>query len=264
MFRWDPQQYQHFSGPRSRPYGDLIAQIGASSPQRVIDLGCGDGTLTSTLRTRWPDAEVLGVDSSAEMLDRAAGLADRRLRFHQADVTTFEPDAKADVVLSNALFQWVPEHIEILRRWVGALPDSAWFAFQVPGNFSAPSHELMRELVALPPWRQLLPDGVLRHEDASFSAEQYAAVFLDQGWQVDAWETTYVHLLTGADPVLEWVRGTGLRPVLAALPADAVADFEAGYATRLRAAYPTRADGVTPFAFRRIFCVAHGPAAETR
>lgn len=262
MFRWDPQQYRQFSGPRSRPYGDLVAQIGAATPQRVIDLGCGDGALTSTLRSRWPDADVVGVDSSAEMLSRAARLADDRLTFQQADVATFEPDAKADVVLSNALFQWVPDHVDVFRRWTGALSDSAWFAFQVPGNFSAPSHVLMREIVASPPWRDLLADGILRHEDASLSPEQYAAVFLDLGWSVDAWETTYVHLLAGPDPVLEWVRGTGLRPVLAALPPDAVADFEGEYATRLRSAYPTRADGLTPFPFRRIFCVAHGPAAE--
>ena len=137
-------------------------------------------------------------------------------------------------MLSNALFQWVPDHAELFRRWTRALADTAWFAFQVPGNFSAPSHVLMRELVAAAPWRDLLPAGILRHEDATLAPAQYADVFLDQGWSVDAWETTYVHLLTGADPVLEWVRGTGLRPVLAALPSDRVAAFEAKYAARLR------------------------------
>ena len=261
MFRWDPQQYRQFAGPRARPFGDLVAQIGAIAPARVLDLGCGDGALTSTLRSRWPDAQVLGVDSSAEMLGRAAGVADARLSFRQADVATLEPDPDADVVVSNALFQWIPDHVEVLRRWTRALPDTAWFAFQVPGNFDAPSHVIMRELTAAAPWSHLLPAGILRHEDASWSPEQYADVFLDQGWGVDAWETTYVHLLTGADPVLEWVRGTGLRPVLAALPPDRVAEFEGEYAGLLRKAYPARADGVTPFAFRRVFCVAHGPAA---
>jgi trans-aconitate 2-methyltransferase len=261
VFVWDPQQYRQFAGPRSRPFGDLVAQIGASAPRHVLDLGCGDGELTATLTRRWPSAQVIGLDSSAEMLARAASRAGPQLAFRQADVAAEPADPHADVVVSNALFQWLPEHVEVFQRWIAAMAPGAWFAFQVPGNFAAPSHELMRELVAAEPWASLLPAGVLRHEDAVRTPAEYSGVFLNAGWGVDAWETTYTHLLGGPDPVLEWVRGTGLRPVLAALPPDRVRAFEAEYATRLRQAYPPRDDGLTPFEFRRVFCVAHRPGA---
>ena len=247
MFRWDPQQYQQFAGARARPFGDLVAQIGAHDVRRVIDLGCGDGALTATLTDRWPHAEVIGLDSSAEMLAQAEVHIGPRLGFRQADISHEAPDPQADVVVSNALFQWVPEHVDVLRRWTCALADSAWFAFQVPGNFAAASHVLMREQADSPRWKPLLPEGILRHEDATLAPKQYAGVFLDQGWSADAWETTYVHLLAGEDPVLDWLRGTGLRPVLAALPAGDVAAFEAEYAARLHDAYPGpggRADAV--------------------
>lgn len=263
MVRWDPQQYQRFATPRSRPFEDLVARIGARAPGRVIDLGCGDGELTATLRLRWPGADVVGLDSSAEMLARAVTLAGPGLSFLQSDVRLAAPDARADVVVSNALFQWVPGHVEVLRRWIAALPPGAWFAFQVPGNFSAPSHALMRELAGSPPWSSLLASDTLRHDDAVLSPAEYADVFLDAGCAVDAWETTYTHLLDGTDPVLEWVRGTGLRPVLAALPADRVSAFETEYGARLRQAYPARDDELTPFEFRRVFCVAHRPDAPT-
>ena len=258
MFPWDPEQYRRYSGPRSRPFGDLIAQIGAHAPRRVVDLGCGGGELTATLTDRWPDAQVVGLDSSTDMLARAATRAGSNLTFRQADVALEPADARADVVVSNALFQWVAGHVDVLRRWVGALAPGAWFAFAVPGNFSAPSHALMRELAASDPWASLLPPDTLRHDQVGSPAD-YAGVFLDAGWLVDAWETTYVHLLDGPDPVLEWVRGTGLRPVLAALPPGRAEAFEALYSARLRPAYPARDDGLTPFPFRRVFCVAHRP-----
>ena len=246
MFRWDPQQYQQFAGPRARPFGDLVARIGAQSPRHVVDLGCGAGELTATLTQRWPAAHVVGLDSSAEMLTRAAFVAGPRLSFGQADVAVALPDPEADVVVSNALFQWVPDHLKVIGRWIDALAAGSWFAFQVPGNFGAASHVLMRELAASEPWSSLLPAHLLRHDDAVLTPGQYATVFL-----------------AGPDPVLEWVRGTGLRPLVVALPANRVASFEADYAARLREAYPTRDDGLTPFEFRRIFCVANAPSEAT-
>ncbi len=261
MFTWDPQQYRQFAGPRSRPFADLVAQIGAPAAGRVVDLGCGDGELTATLARRWPGAQVVGLDSSAEMLARAASRAGPVLTFRQADVAREPADRQAEVVVSNALFQWIPDHVAVLRRWIAAMAPGAWFAFQVPGNFAAASHAVMRELVTAEPWVSLLPAGILRHEDAVRTPSEYADVFLEAGWAADAWETTYTHLLGGPDPVLEWVRGTGLRPVLAALPAGRVSAFEAEYAARLRQAYPARDDGLTAFEFRRVFCVAHRPGA---
>ena len=257
MFDWDPDQYRRYADERSRPFGDLVARLAPPDPQRVLDLGCGDGALTATLSARWTDATVIGVDSSADMIRSAQARATDRLAFRQADVARLDVDRAADVVVSNAMFQWVPDHLDVLRRWAGALAAGSWFAFQVPGNFDAPSHRLLRELAGVRRWARLLPADLLRHDDAVATPADYADLFLDAGWRVDAWETTYVHLLSGTDPVLEWVRGTGLRPLLAALPADEIDDFVAAYAQLLRTAYPPRHDGITAFEFRRIFCVAH-------
>lgn len=253
--RWDPGQYVKFSDERARPFLDLLARIGHESPRRVIDLGCGPGNLTALMAQRWPNAVVEGIDSSADMIERAAPLADDRLRFAVGDVKHWTMPADADVIVTNATLQWVPGHQELLWRWAGALPPGGWLAMQVPGNFSAPSHQLMRSIAASAPWRAKLHD-VLRHEDAVGTPSAYAALLLDAGLAVDVWESTYLHVLHGDDPVLEWVRGTALRPVLAALSSQDAAAFESEYAAALRAAYPAGSSG-TLFPFRRIFAVAH-------
>lgn len=256
MFQWQPEQYLRFNWERGRPFVDLIARIGAEQPRRVLDLGCGDGGFTAWLVRRWPTAEVLGIDSSAEMITRAAEHAGDRLSFRLGDVLECQPDPAYDVVLANAVLQWVPGHLDVMRAWARILAPNAWLAWQVPGNFSSPSHVLMRELADAPRWRGRLA-GVLRHHDAVLAPVEYAQAMLAQGWTVDAWETTYCHQLAGDDPILEWVRGTGLRPVLQALGEDA-GEFEAEYAAALRSAYP-RGEHGTFFEFRRVFCVAHRP-----
>ncbi len=256
---WDPGKYVQFGDYRDRPFFDLTARITADAPRQVVDLGCGPGNLTATLAARWPEARVLGVDSSPDMLRRAARLAETRpgLAFEAADIRDWTPAPDCDVVVSNAALQWVPGHLELLPRWLEALPPGAWFALQVPGNFGAPSHTLMRGLAGSPEWSAQL-DGVLRHDDAVGEPADYLTVMLDAGWTADAWETSYQQLLPGPDPVLEWVRGTGLRPVLAALPPAAADRFERQYAALLREAYPESRHG-TVFPFRRIFAVGHKP-----
>lgn len=254
--RWDPTQYGRYAGERGRPYLDLLARIDATSPRRVVDLGCGPGDLTELLPQRWPDAVVEGFDSSPEMI-ATANARDGRVAYRVEDAAAWKPPADADVVISNALLQWVPGHRELLRRWADGLPAGGWLAFQVPGNFSAPSHRIMRELASEAQWAPQI-GHVLRHEDVVAEPVEYADLLRDCGLTVDAWETTYLHLLQGADPVLEWVRGTGLRPVLAALDASDAARFEREYASRLRSAYPAGSHG-TYFPFRRIFAVAHKP-----
>lgn len=251
--RWDPEQYGRYADERARPFLDLLARVGAAAPRRVVDLGCGPGTLTALLAERWPTAVVEGIDSSPDMIDAAASVPG--IDFRVADIATWQVPDDADVVVSNAALQWVPEHERLLGTWAAALPRDGWLAFQVPGNFDSPSHTLMRSLAAEDKWAPLL-EGVLRHHEAVASPAEYAGLLMDAGLSTDVWETTYLHMLPGRDPVLEWLRGTGLRPVLTALSDAEGQEFCAEFAERLRVAYPATRHG-TPLPFRRIFAVAH-------
>ncbi|NIH81563.1 trans-aconitate 2-methyltransferase [Amycolatopsis viridis] len=248
---WDPAKYLDYADLRGRPFYDLIGRIDAVAPRRVVDLGCGPGNLTVSLAKRWPDAVVEALDSSPEMVAqaRAAGV-DARV----ADVRDWMPAPDSDVVVTNAVLQWVPEHRALLRRWVAALPPGAWFAMQVPGNMGSPSHVLTRQLASRPEWPAL--HGVLRGEDAVSSPAEYADLLADARCAVDVWETTYVQRLSGPDAVLEWITGTALRPVRAVLDDDEWQRFRAQLAPMLTEAYPPRADGTTWFPFRRVFAVA--------
>jgi trans-aconitate 2-methyltransferase len=190
------------------------------------------------------------------MLAKAAAHAEDHdgLTFREADIANWMPSAGTDVVVTNAALQWVPGHQELLASWLGALKPGAWFAMQVPGNFNAPSHTLMRELAGSPRWSAKLA-GVLRGGESVGEPAEYLGIMLDAGCTADAWETTYQQVLSGSNPVLEWVRGTALVPVMAALSADDGAAFEVEYAAALRTAYPATEHG-TVFPFRRIFAVA--------
>jgi len=254
--RWDPQQYGRFADERARPFLDLVNRIGASAPRRVVDLGCGSGELTARLAERWPDAVVEGIDSSAEMV--AAATPGARLTFRVGQIESWTPPPDADVVVSNAALHWVPTHHDLVSRWAAALPIGGWLAFQVPGNFGSFSHTLMRSLAESRRWASSLM-GILPRDEVVGTPEQYAGSLLGSGLTADVWETTYLHVLRGPDPVLEWLRGTALRPVMAALPADSYALFEQELAAQLRAAYPQTQYG-TLFPFRRIFAVGTKPA----
>lgn len=263
--KWDPSKYVEFGNHRDRPFHDLVARVRADEPRKVIDLGCGPGNLTATLVDRWPEAHVVGLDSSEEMLRKAQALREQfpqaqssRLTFQPGDVTQWVPNADTDVVVTNAVLQWVPGHQEMLAGWLRALKPGSWFAMQVPGNFTSPSHTLMRQLAESPRWSTRL-GGVLRHDGAVGSPADYLGIMLDAGCAADAWETTYQQVLQGQDPVLEWVRGTGLRPILAALTPAEASEFEAEYSALLREAYPSTIHG-TVFPFRRIFAVAQKSA----
>ena len=253
--KWDPEKYTQFSSHRDRPFFDLTARVAAISPVRVVDLGCGTGVLTAALAARWPQARVTGLDSSGDMIAKARALegAPSNLDFEQSRIEDWEPEPGTEVVVSNAALQWVPGHQDLLRRWAKQLDDGAWLAVQVPGNFSAPSHQLMRELAAGTQWADKL-DGVLRHGDAVDEPEDYLGLLLEAGFESDVWETSYSQVLPGKDPVLEWVRGTALRPVIDALDPQDFSRFEEQYAALLRQAYPERPWG-TVFPFRRIFMV---------
>ena len=253
---WDPDRYLAYADERGRPFVELLARIAADAPRTVVDLGCGPGNLTRLLADRWPGAEVRGLDSSPEMIARARR-ADDRIGFEVADLRDWVATGSTgvDVLISNATLQWVPGHLDLLPRLVAQVRPGGWFAFQVPGNFDEPSHTIRRDLAAEAPYAAhtagvAVPDS---HDPAV-----YLDVLAGLGCAVDAWETTYLHVLTGVDPVFTWVSGTGARPTLQALPDDLRPPFEAEFRRRLRAAYPEHAYGVV-LPFRRIFVVAQVP-----
>lgn len=250
---WNPDVYLAFADQRGRPFFDLLSRVAAREPRRVVDLGCGPGNLTETLAGRWPGAEIEAWDSSPEMVEaaRARGVVAR-----VGDVRDWRPSPDTDVVVSNATLQWVHEHPQLVVRWVGELAAGSWIAFQVPGNFEAPSHQAVRDLARQPRWSELLGDFPFRESDVVKTAEGYAGLLTDAGCSVDAWETTYVHELTGENPVLDWITGTALRPVRSALDDAQWQQFRAELIPALDAAYPMRPDGKTFFPFRRVFVVA--------
>jgi trans-aconitate 2-methyltransferase len=267
MVSWDPATYLDFSAERGRPFHDLLGRVGAVDPHRVVDLGCGPGRLAGVLTQRWPLAYVLGIDSSPEMI-AAAGphSVPGQVEFERAALGDWQPDPPVDVIVTNATLQWVPGHLELLPRWVGtALRPGGWLALQVPGNLGDPLHTLLRQVSTSPRWGSRLGDAEGMRAEVP-DAAGYAEVLAAAGCQVDAWETTYLHILDpegrfGPDAVLAWAMGTALRPVLDLLPDKGSRDdFLVEYGELLRAAYPRRPWG-TPLPFRRIFAVAHKVAA---
>lgn len=267
---WDPQQYLRHAGHRTRPFLDLLARIpqlpNHPRPARIADLGCGPGNVTVLLADRWPDAHITGFDLSPEMLERAekdwAGTTSGGgwLDFRQADAAHWTPDEPYDLIVSNAALQWVPNHPESFAVWIDGLRPGGTFAFQVPGNFTSPSHALLGELCESPEWRDRIGDQGRRFVHI-LEPVDYLQRLADLGCETDVWETTYIQMLPGEDPVLDWVKGTALRPVLTALREDPAATeaFLAQYRDRLREAYPPGPHG-TAFPFRRIFALARKAA----
>lgn len=266
MPSWDPTQYEKFSAERTRPFADLVARIGAQSPELVLDLGCGNGIATLSLAERWPGARVVGVDNSPEMLDAArAKDPEGRVEWVEADLSSWDIGSLGsapDVIVSNATLQWVPMHLPLIEQWSAALAPEGWFALQVPGNFDSPTHALMREVAVEHPRAAELEAATKRYGAAEPST--YLQILAKSGLSVDAWETTYTHVLDPAgeqdNPVLDWVTGTGLRPILDVLTDEEERDaFLAEYGRRVAEAYPRKYAGVL-LPFRRVFAVGHKPA----
>ncbi len=255
MDTWDPDQYLLFADERGRPFVDLLGRVRAAAPGAVVDLGCGPGNLTGILADRWPTADVLGIDSSPEMIEKAVA-GGGRVRYEVGDLRDWEPSAGGvDVLFSNATLQWLPDHLNLLPRLLCSVSPGGWLAFQVPANFDQPSHTIRHDLAAEAPYAEHLAGVPV---PASHEARTYLDALIGLGAEVDAWETTYLHVLTGEDAVFAWVAGTGARPTLQALPDELRPAFEAELKQRLRAAYPAR-DGRVVLPFRRVFVVARRP-----
>lgn len=254
---WNPTDYLGFGSERLRPAVELLNRCPLESPKRIADLGCGPGNATALLARRWPNAEILGIDSSAEMLAEAGG-GPVRARWIAADIAAWEPDAPQDLIFSNAALHWLDRHEDLFPRLMAMLAPGGLLAVQMPRNFAAPSHALLREVAADPRWRDRL-SGVLR-ADPAWEPEAYHDLLAPVSPALDIWQTEYLHVLLGEDAVLRWVRGTALTPVAAALGEDAFAEFEAVYREHLRDAYPMRSDGATLFPFKRLFIVAGAEA----
>jgi trans-aconitate 2-methyltransferase len=250
---WNPSQYERFRDERKRPFFELLARVDAADPKQVVDLGCGTGDLTLVLAERWPSAQIVGVDSSEEMIAEASRRpAQERVRFELTDLAAWTPAAPVDVIISNAALHWLPDHATLLRRLVTLTAPGGVIAFQIPANFEAPSHRRIDQVRAHPRFAARLAE-VKRGQAGRL--DFYEAHLAGLGFTVDAWETTYLHVLHGEDAVLQWLMGTTLRPVLAALDAVEGEAFVEMLRPMLRADYPAGVRG-TPFRFTRRFVVA--------
>lgn len=252
--RWSPGQYGRFGDHRLRPALELFQRVDHAAPREVVDMGCGRGEIARLMADQWPQARVFGLDSSADMLEAAAGTPSR-VEWRVADVRDWVPDAPVDVLYANAIYQWVDDHAGLFPRLIGTLAPGGVFAAQMPLSWTQASHRLMREILA---------DGdfgtaELRRELGRRwveDAEWYYDLLRPLVGELDIWQTEYLQGLAGDDPVLEWVKGTGLRPVLEGLSAGELPRFLERYSAALRAAYPKRPGGETLYPFGRLFIVA--------
>jgi trans-aconitate 2-methyltransferase len=252
MSDWSPATYLKFAGERIRAARDLLAQVRPDNVHHVVDLGCGPGNSTELLALRFPQASLVGLDNSAAMLLEAR----RRLpqvHFELADAADWSPDGSVDLVFANALYQWIPQHLEHLQRVLAALKPGATLAVQMPDNRAEPTHRLMSEVAAAGPWAQRLAHAA---REPLPPVRRYYEALRPWAARLDLWRTTYHHRLADAAAIVEFVRGTGLRPFLAPLSAAEQADFLRLYTDQVAAAYPPLADGAVLLAFPRLFIVA--------
>lgn len=256
---WDPSLYLQFSDHRLRPALELLDRVPLTAPRVIYDLGCGAGQVTRLMAERWPTAMVYGVDNSPQMLATAA-TTPGAVRWIEADMQHWQPDEPADLLYSNAALQWVDAHQALFPHLIRGLKAGGCLAVQMPLSWDAPSHRLMRETLlnggpnGTPLGTEQLRQAVARKwvEDAAV----YYGLLAGCTRSLDIWATEYMHILVGQDPVLEWVKGTGLRPILNDLGDQERERFLVEYIHRLRSAYPVRADGRTLYPFRRLFMVA--------
>ena len=250
---WNPALYLSFAGPRFRPVLDLLAQVDIERPAGVLDLGCGTGGAARLMKRRWPEARVVGVDGSAEMLEKARAETEE-VTWIEADLNGWSPDSPVDLIFSNAAFHWLGDHTALFPRLLGQLAPGGQLAVQMPRNYHAPGLRLINETALDGPWRERL-EPVIRPVPVA-KPEVYHRLIAPLVERMNLWETEYVQVLEGENPVADWTKSTWLAPLLAALAEPERSAFEAEYRRRVAAAYPKEADGRTLFPFRRLFFVA--------
>ena len=254
MADWDAQQYLKFEDERTRAARDLLAQVSVTEPRQVVDIGCGPGNSTELLARRWPGAKIIGVDTSADMLRQARERLPQAT-FIEANIAHWPPPPGTDLLFANAVFQWVPKHIKQLMRLALALPAGGVLAVQMPDNMDEPSHILMREVARLPQFHhQLL--NVLEARDSLPKPGLYYDALRPLCSRIDIWHTVYNHVLDDAPAIVEWVKGTGLRPFLDPLEFAERKDFIEAYKARIAASYLPQSDGKVLLRFPRLFVVA--------
>lgn len=248
---WDEQQYSKFIDARTRPARELLARVPLAAAGRVIDLGCGPGNSTELLRERWPAAQLTGVDNSPEML-RAAKKTLPSVEWIEADVKDYRPAAPADVLFANAVLHWLPDHARLIPALLEQVAPGGALAIQMPDNHDEPSHRWMRELPGA--WMPRL--SRIAAQSPVESPAFYYDLLASRASAVDIWQTRYQHVMPDAAAIVEWVKGTGLRPYLEQLSGTERDDYLARYHDAIAAAYPARGDGKRLFPFPRLFIVA--------
>ena len=254
MRDWNPALYTRFEDERTRPAAELLARVALATPRRVMDLGCGPGNSTELLVRRWPAAEVWGLDNSPAMLQSARERLPQA-RFEHGDIAAWQPDAPFELVFANASLQWIPDHTRLLPQLWAAVARGGVLAVQMPDNLDEPAHRLMREVAAEPRFAPHIGDAASVRARL-LSEPGYYDLLAQAGAEVDVWRTTYHHRMETPADIVQWLRGTGLKPFVEALPDALQADFLAAYEQRIAQAYPARADGGRLLAFPRLFIVA--------
>ncbi len=250
---WSAAQYVKFEEERTRPVRDLVQSIPDHGVERAADIGCGPGNSTEVLRERYPGAEIVGIDSSPDMIDAAR----KRLPdvgFKIADIAGWD-ETGFDVILANAVIQWIPDHEALLTALIGRLAPGGSLAVQTPDNLDEPSHRLMREVAAHGPWAGKLARAADARAERK-GADWYFRLLRAHAPRVDIWRATYFHPLAGARAIVEWVKGTGLRPFLDPLDASEREAYLAHYEAAVAEAYPAEPDGTVLLPFPRLFFVA--------
>ncbi len=254
---WDPNHYLSFDADRLRPALDLISKVEIGAPRNIVDLGCGPGNVTTILSDRWPDAKVSGVDNSQEMLDKA-GVANPGISWVHADLNNWVAEEKVDLLFSNAALHWLDNHKELFPKLLENIAPGGTIAVQMPRNWQASSHSSINEVIVEGPWKELLePEIVL---EPSHKPDVYYNLLAPVTENIMIWETEYIQVLQGENPVAEFVKGSWLQRFLQLLEEPFRTEFEMSYSEKILNAYPKQADGKTLFPFKRLFIVAQKKA----